>query len=273
MSSAAQPEDRGYDRLYAEFESPLTRRLRQEAYGKDIGQHSWTTAEELEGRLPQLRLSTASRVLDLGCGPGGPLAFVVAHVGCHGLGIDRSIEALSAGRARTASLEPGGLIALVQADLNDPTPFAAGSFDAAISLDTVLHLRDRLEVFGEVKRVLVPGGRFLFTDAGVIAASLSNDEIGMRAFHGYTQFVPPGFNERMLQLAGFHLVDRTDCTASVLKNATGRRSARLAHQAEIEQVEGCANFERQQQYLEAVIGLSQRGAMSRFMYLAESPAS
>jgi cyclopropane fatty-acyl-phospholipid synthase-like methyltransferase len=102
--------------------------------------------------LPQLQLSPASRILDLGCGPGGPLAFVVEHVGCHGLGIDRSAEALTVGRARVASLELGGLIALVQGDLNDPTPFAAGSFDAAISLDTVLHLRDRLAVFGEVKR-------------------------------------------------------------------------------------------------------------------------
>jgi hypothetical protein len=41
---------------------------------------------------------------------------------------------------------------------------------------------------------------------------------------------------------------------------------------ELEQLEGSSYFERQQRYLKTVIDLSQRGAMSRFMYLAESRA-
>jgi hypothetical protein len=59
--------------------------------------------------------------------------------------------------------------------------------------------RGRVSSLDQAKpgELLAPGGKFLFTDAGVITASLSNDEIALRAFHGYTQFVPPGFNERM----------------------------------------------------------------------------
>ena len=119
-------------------------------------------------------------------------------------------------------------------------------------------------------RVLVPGGRFLFTDAGVITGSISDEEMRLRAVHGPNHFVPPGFNERMLELAGFRLLESADRTLSLLQNARGRLAARLAHRAELEKIEGSANFERQQRYLETVIGLSDRGAVSRMMYLAES---
>jgi hypothetical protein len=113
-------------------------------------------------------------------------------------------------------------------------------------------------------------GKFLFTDAGVITGSISDEEVRWRAIHGYTQFVPPGLNEHMLELAGFRVIDREDLTASLLKTASGRLTARLRHRDEVEQVEGSSYFERHQRYLETVIGLSQRGAVARWMYLAES---
>jgi SAM-dependent methyltransferase len=272
MSNSPEPEDRSYDDFYDDFDSPLMKHLRLEAYGKDIGQHSWVTSEELEESIPRLQLSRASRFLDLGCGPGGPLAFIIGRVGCQGSGLDLSAKATAAARARAASLGLGELITLQEADLNEPIPFASGSFDAVMSLDAILHLRDRVELFREVLRVLIPGGRFLFTDAGVITGSISDEEIRSRAVHGYTQFVPSGFNERMLELAGFRLIDRNDRTASLLKNATGRLAARLAHRAELEQLKGGTYFERQRRYLETVIRLSQREAVARMTYLAESRA-
>jgi SAM-dependent methyltransferase len=141
-----------------------------------------------------------------------------------------------------------------------------------MSLDVVLHLRDRLSTFREVARVLIPAGKFLFTDAGVITGAISDEEIRLRAMHGHTQFVPPSFNENMLGLVGFRLIDHKDRTVSLLKTATGRLSARLGHREELEQLEGSSYFEQQQRYLETVIYLSQRGAVSRLMYLAESRA-
>lgn len=245
-------------------------KVRWEAYGKDIGQHSWVTAEELEEDIPRLRLTRASRVLDLGCGPCGPLVFIVGRVGCHGSGVDLSAKAIAAGRARVAAHGLENLITLHEADLNEPMPFDSGCFDAVISVDVVLHLRDRAQVFREVARILVPEGRFLFTDAGVISGSISDEEIRRRAFHSRTQFVAPGFNERTLELAGFRLVMCIDRTANLLKSAAGRLNARLNHRVEVERLEGSAYFADQQHYLETVVALSQRGAMSRMTYLAES---
>src|SRR5207244_4824983 len=94
-----------------------------------------------------LKLSRESRFLDLGCGPGGPLTFVVGHVGCQGSGIDLSAKAIAAGRARATSLDLDGLVKLREADLNQPIPFASGFFGVVMSLDVILHLRDRLSVF------------------------------------------------------------------------------------------------------------------------------
>jgi SAM-dependent methyltransferase len=181
-----------------------------------------------------------------------------------------SEEALAAGSKRAALLGLGPLMTFHQADLNEPLPFASGSFDAVLSLDVILHLRDRLAVFREVARVLVSGGRFLFTDAAVITGPISDEEVRLRVVHGFTQFVPPGFNERLLDLGGFRILEYHDRTASLLKNATGRLAARLAHRAELEPIESSGYFERHQRYLETVIALSQRGALSRMMYLAES---
>jgi SAM-dependent methyltransferase len=273
MSPPAGSESRGYDALYGEFDSPLMQRLRREAYGEDIGQHSWVTAEELEEDIPRLDLSRARRLLDLGCGPCGPLTFITSRVGCQSTGMDLSANAIAAGQARAASLGVVELVKLHEADLNQPIPFANGSFDAVMSLDVVLHLRDRAEVFREVARVLVPQGKFLFTDAGILTGSISDEEVQLRAVYGYTQFAPAGFNEGLLELAGLRLIDRIDRTASLLKNAAGRLAARLAHRAEIEQLEGNTCFERQQRYLETVVALSQRGAVARMMYLAESRAA
>ena len=266
------PDARGYDDFYRHFDSPLMQQIRREAYGEDIGQHSWVTAEELRADVSLLELSPSSRLLDLGCGPCGPLTFVIGLVGCQGTGADVSRSAIAAGRAHAASLGLAGSIALHQLDLNELLPFASGAFDAVMSLDAVLHLRDRSSAFREVARVLAPGGRFLFTDAGVIRGPISNVEAQSRAIHGYTQFVPPGFNERALEVAGFRLQKVEDQTASALKNAAGRLAASLAHRAELVALEGAASFERQRSYLEVVIGLARRGTLSRMMYLAEAEA-
>jgi len=276
MAVPPEPEGRDYEKLYDDFDSAFGKQLRREAYGEDIGQHSWVTADELREYIAQLELSKASHLLDLGCGPGGPLAFVVNDVECQGCGVDVSAKAIAFGRSRAAALGLDARITLQESDLNQPLPFRNAQFDVVMSLDVVLHLRDRLACFREVARVLKLGGKFLFTDAGVLTSAITDEEIRVRSTYGPTQFVPTGLNENRLSLAGFEIIGREDRTASLLKNAAGRLSARVRHRGELSQLEGNTYFERQNRYLETVIDLSQRGVLTRWMYLAKkrlTPAS
>ena len=209
-----------------------------------------------------------SRLVDLGCGPGGPLSFILSLVRCGGTGLELSPLALHAARTRAESLGVAGLLSTRQADLNEPLPLESGSLDAALSLDVVLHLRDRAGLFREVARVLRPGSGFLFTDAGVVTGPVSNEEVRQRSLYGYTQFVAPGLNERLLEAAGFRLLETEDRTASVIRNASGRLAAMGTNRGELERVLGVEEVERQRAYLNTVVELSRGGSVSRMMYLA-----
>jgi SAM-dependent methyltransferase len=268
VEGSKQPAADRYDDFYREFDSPLMRQLRIDAYEEDVGQHSWVSADELRADTHRLQLTRESRLLDLGCGPCGPLTFILAHVRCRGTGVEVSPHALEAGRARAAALGVADLMSVQTADLNHPLPFEPRTFDAAMSLDVVLHVRDRLQLFRQVAGVLASGGHFILTDAAVLTGSISNEEVRLRSVHGYAQFVAPTFNQTLLEAAGFSLIESEDRTGSVLRNASGRLAAIRAHCAELEGMWGKEEFAVQEAYLGTVVDLSRRRAVSRLMYLA-----
>lgn len=268
MGNAANVHE-SYDSFYDQFDSPVMRQLRQEAYRDEIGQHSWVRADDLRRDVSRLRISASSNLLDLGCGPCGPLVFLVDTVRCHSVGVELSAAALEAGRTRVAAHRFTELIELRQVDLNQPLPFADASFAAAVSFDVIPHLADREATFREVARVLISGGRFLFTDATVVTGAISGEQLALRGFHGFTQFASHEFNQRTLEQTGFKLLETEDRTASVVQNASGRLRARLAHREELVQVEGVEKFARWQRYLETAARLATSKSLSRVMYLAE----
>jgi cyclopropane fatty-acyl-phospholipid synthase-like methyltransferase len=268
MTANTQRADQ-YESFYREFNSPLMRRIRREAYGEDIGQHSWVGSDELVQDGRRLGLEPAHRLLDLGSGPCGPLTFLISKFGCVGVGLELSVSAIAVGYLRAAELGIQARFAAHAADLNDALPPGLGSFDCALAVDVVLHIRDRQALFHEVAKRLRPGGRFLLTDAGIVTGAVSNEEFRLRSLHGYTQLVPAGWNERLLDLAGFRLLETEDRTASVLRNANGRLAAMHNHRAELESVSGVASYQSQSAYLSTVAELARRRAVSRVMYLAE----
>ncbi len=259
-----------YESFYQVFDSLLMRRIRMEAYGEDIGQHSWVSAAELQSDAVRLRLGQASGLLDLGSGPCGPLTFLIAQTGCRGMGLELSPSAIRVGQARAEAMQIQERFSAQVADLNNPLPVETGTVDAVLAIDVVLHVLDRSALLSEVKRVLRPGGRFLFTDAGIITGVITNEEIRLRSAHGYTQFVPMGWNEQRLKDSGFHVLETEDRTESVVRNAGGRLRALANHREELITIDGAAAYEKQIDYVRTVADLAARRALSRYMYLSEA---
>jgi SAM-dependent methyltransferase len=87
-----------------------------------------------------------TRLLDVGCGS----AWLGHHFEDY-TGVDVSAKAVAAARARGREV--------IQADVEQPLPFADASFDGAVLKDVLEHVLDPVAVVKEVRRVLVPGGR------------------------------------------------------------------------------------------------------------------
>lgn len=98
------------------------------------------------------------RALEIGIGPGG-VAKAVARGGPHVVGMDLSPEGLTLARKHCADMH----VSLLRASGFD-LPFATGSFPVVYA-SQVLHIFDdeaRLKMMREVRRVLAPGGSFIF---------------------------------------------------------------------------------------------------------------
>jgi sterol 24-C-methyltransferase len=100
------------------------------------------------------------RLLDVGCGVGGPMRTIARFTGAHVTGV--TLNAHQVGRARQHN-EDAGLSSsceLVQADFHH-LPMGDATFDGAYEIEATCHAPDRVKVFREVLRVLKPGASFV----------------------------------------------------------------------------------------------------------------
>src|SRR5437868_11272898 len=70
LKSETSPGMRHYDANYLNFESELYEQIRRDAFGEDIGQSSWITADEQDRFLHVLNLAPGKSLLDVACGSG-----------------------------------------------------------------------------------------------------------------------------------------------------------------------------------------------------------
>ncbi|HEY7381939.1 MAG TPA: methyltransferase domain-containing protein [Gaiella sp.] len=262
-----------YDRNFARSADEVNAGVRAEAFGEDIGQFSWTTAEEHRRFQAELRLGAASRVLEVASGSGGPGLFLVRSTGCRLVGIDVHEGGVD---AATAAAEEDGLAekaTFLLHDAQEPLPFADASFDAVICIDSMNHLFDRDAVFREWARVLTDGGRFLFTDAVVVRGPLRREEMARRSpGMGEFLFTPFGWYERALVDAGFVDVCTENVTANIVGVAERWHAARENAGVELRAVEGPERYEEFQQFLATTALIAREDRLGRYAYTGSRPA-
>lgn len=98
------------------------------------------------------------RVLDLGCA-GGFMAEALARRGAAVIGVDPARQAVASARAHAAA---EGLAIDYVVAAGEALPLAEESVDAVVCVDVLEHVADLDAVLDEVRRVLKPGGWFLF---------------------------------------------------------------------------------------------------------------
>jgi SAM-dependent methyltransferase len=109
------------------------------------------------------RLESSTRVLDVGCGIGGPARYLASTFGCKVIGVDLSAGFIEAANYLT---DRCGLSDRVAFQVGDTLhlPFEEEAFDAVFLQHVAMNIEDRPGLYAEVRRILKPGGRFATYD-------------------------------------------------------------------------------------------------------------
>lgn len=134
-------------------------------------------------------LARGRRVLDIGCGEGyGPA--LMAEVASRVVGVDVAPEVIR--HASESYRKPNLSFSVMEAG---GLEFRTGSFDVAVSMQVVEHLRDESGYFTEMARVLAPGGLALVTTPNRLTISPGSD-VPVNPFH-LREYTPGELAERL----------------------------------------------------------------------------
>lgn len=260
-----------YDANYENFQTELYEQIRREAFGEDIGQNSWLTADEQDKFLSWLNLSSGKCLLDVACGAGGPALRIAANTGCSVVGIDIHEQGVTTALSTAADRGLSGIAKFQVVNAAQPLPFPDASFDAITCIDAINHLPNRPHVVAEWARLLKPGGRLLFTDPITVTGPLTNAEIAVRSSIGFFLFVPLGYDERIVVQCGLQLVVSENVTQNMAEVAERRKAARAARSSAVREIEGDQTYEEQQEFLAIAALIAREARLSRFVYVAQKP--
>jgi sarcosine/dimethylglycine N-methyltransferase len=180
-----------------------------------IAEASRRTVVEMASRLSSVDDETA--VVDIGAGYGGAARYLAETFGCRVTCLNLS-EAQNA-RNRRLNKQRGldERIEVVHGQF-ERMPLGAGSYDVAWSQDAILHSGDRQRVLEEVRRVLRPGGRFIFTDP-MQADDCRPGALGrVYARLQLADLSSPGFYRATLTALGFRELSFDDLTPHLVRH-------------------------------------------------------
>jgi ubiquinone/menaquinone biosynthesis C-methylase UbiE len=196
-------------------------------FGESIHVGCWP---EGEGELPladaqrQLasRVAAAAsaregmRLLDVGCGTGGPARWLARTLGVSVRGVAISPNQVAAATARSLREGLGGR-AVFQVTDAAALPFADGEFDAAIAIESIFHMPDKPGALREVCRVLRGGAALIIAEfAEREPGALVADSDAAASLLGLMD-IPSGEDYRqLLTAAGFDVKDIADISDQVM---------------------------------------------------------
>lgn len=152
-----------FNAALAEPPSPLTTAIWRESLGAEYPDgadpYSWISRSELDAIAEVVR-ATGQRLVDVGCGRGGPGLWIARATGAALVGVDIAQAGLDAAAASADALD-------VTADYRlgafEELPLRDGEADVVMSVDAFLFTPDKPSAVRELARILRPGGRLVMT--------------------------------------------------------------------------------------------------------------
>ena len=156
----------------------------------------------------------AQALLDIGCGTGGPAMVLAGEFGARVTALDVEPQLLERGRRFAAEAGLADRIDFRQV-VPGPLPFAAESFDAVFSKDALIHIPDKQALYGEILRVLRPGGVFAASDWLAGAGALDDPSFRRYVDLGHLKFTMATAEETaaVMRSCGFSQVTTRDRNA------------------------------------------------------------
>ncbi len=165
--------------------------------------------QELAQRLAP---TPRTRVLDLGCGVGGPSRYLAATFGCPVTGVDLTEEYCRAAEAMAAWVGLGDRVSYRRADAL-ALPFDDAAFDVVWTQHVAMNIADKARLYAEVRRVLGPGGRLALYDILQGPGGPPQFPMPWAREPSHSHLITPEELRRRLAEAGFEIESWRDVSA------------------------------------------------------------
>ena len=156
-------------------------------------------------------LRPGTRVLDVGCGIGGPARTLAVEYGCHVTGIDLTESYVEAGRMLVERVGLNDAVSLFVGNALD-LPFDEASFDVVWMQHVAMNVDDKYRLYREARRALRPGGRLSLHE--ILAGSVSPPHypVPWASDPSFSHLVSPGRLRTTLGESGFLQTEWQDDT-------------------------------------------------------------
>lgn len=182
--------------------------------------HQWESFESSIARhemwlAHKLNLKKGMRVLDVGCGVGGPMRTIARFSEAHIVGLNNNEYQIERGRRLNEQAGLSHLCSFVKADFMK-VPAEDNTYDAIYEVEATCHAPDKVGIYAEILRLLKPGQMFAGYEWVVTDKyNASNPEHvklkkGIEVGNGLPDLETPDVIVAALKKAGFEVLESYD---------------------------------------------------------------